>query len=167
MAVKKSNPIGKILTVIVLALLAYILYYALILTTQAGPEAEKLAERARNRITIETPADISSINYDDLCEAYQLAVTREEFERVKAKKAPDEETLEMFEKINAVESETGIMQAAATYFCGTEENPIVGTIKIKGIEYKITLSITFAPEAFTFTPKIYKWKVTAERLTFA
>lgn len=167
MAVKKSNPIGTGVTLIFLALLAYILYYVLILTTQAGPEAEKLAERAESRMTAGTPADISSINYDDLCEEYQLVVTRDEFERVKAKTAPDEETLALFEKINAVESEAGILQAAATYYCGTEENPIVGTIKIKGIEYKITQSITFAPEAFTFTPKIYKWKVTAERLTFA
>lgn len=167
MAVKKSNPVGTIFTVIILAALAYILYYALILTTQAGPEAEKLADIAGVYLNSETPADISAISYDDLCEEYQLAVTREEFEWVKAKKAPDEETLELFEKINAVESDTGILQAAATYFCGTEENPVVGTIKIKGIEYKITQSITFAPEAFTFTPKIYKWKVTAERLTFA
>ncbi len=167
MAVKKSNPLTTGLTVIALAGIAYILYYALVLTTQAGPEAEKLAKRAEGRITAETPADISSINYDDLCEAYRLAITREEFENVKEKKAPDEETLELFEKINAVESDAGIMQAAATYYCGTEENPVVGTIKIKGIEYKITQSITFAPEAFTFTPQIYKWKVTAERLTFA
>ncbi len=167
MAVKKTNPLSTGLTLIALAGIAYILYYALVLTTQAGPEAEKLANLAGTYLTAETPADISTISYDDLCEAYKEAITREEFENVKAKKAPDEETLELFEKINAVDSDAGIMQAAATYYCGTEENPVTGIVKIKGIEYRITQSITFAPEAFTFTPQIYKWKVTAERLTFA
>lgn len=167
MAVKKRNPVATVFTVIILAALAYVLYYALILTTQAGPEAEKMAGRAKNNITAEAPANISTISYDNLCDAYKEAITEAEFNAVKNKTAPDEETLALFEKINAVDSEPGILQGAATYYCGTEESPVTGIIKIKGIQYEVKQSISFAPESFTFTPKIYKWKVTAERLTFA
>lgn len=167
MAVKKRNPVATVFTVIILAALACVLYYALILTTQAGPEAEKMSERAKMRITADSPADISSIRYEDLCDAYKEAITETEFNAVKNKTAPDEDTLALFEKISAVESEPGFLQGAATYYCGTEENPVTGIIKIKGIQYEVKQSISFAPESFTFTPKIYKWKVTAERLTFA
>ena len=135
MAVKKRNPVATVFTVIILAALAYVLYYALILTTQAGPEAEKMAGRAKNNITAEAPADISTISYDNLCDAYKEAITEAEFNAVKNKTAPDEETLALFEKINAVDSEPGILQGAATYYCGTEENPVTGIIKIKGIQY--------------------------------
>ncbi len=167
MAVKKRNPVATVFTVIILAALAYVLYYALILTTQAGPEAEKMAGRAKNCITAEEPTNISTISYDNLCDTYKEVITEAEFNAVKNKTAPDEETLALFEKINAVDSEPGILQGAATYYCGTEESPVTGIIKIKGIQYEVKQSISFAPESFTFTPKIYKWKVTAERLTFA
>ncbi len=80
---------------------------------------------------------------------------------------PDEKTIELFEKLNRVYNEPKFLQGAAIYYCGTEEKPVTGIMKIKGIEYEVKHSISFAPHVKNFDPEIVKWTVTVERITFA
>lgn len=167
MAVKKSNPIGTFFTILLIVAIAAALYYGLVLATQAGPAAQEAAERAEMRITPDSITDITYIPYSMLSEPFKAAVSEEEYNAVLQQDAPDESTLELFEKLAKVINEPQFLQSAATYYCGTEENPIVGIIKIKGIEYEITQAIAFAPNVKNFEPEVIQWTITIERLTFA
>ncbi len=167
MAVKKSNPIGTLFTIIVVLAIAGALYYGLVMATQAGPAAQEAADRAEMRLTSENITNISYIPYSMLAEAYKISITEAEYNEVMGLTAPSEKTIALYEKLNAVVNEPQLLQGAATYYCGSPENPIVGTMKIKGIEYKVSHSVAFAPNVKTFEPEVIKWTVTVERLTFA
>ena len=167
MAVKKSNPIGTFFSVVLILALVAVLYYGLVMATQAGPDAEEAADKAKLGISTETIADISHIPYDMLSEPFKTAITKEEYEEVMNQKAPDEKTVALFEKLNLVQNEPQLLQGACTYYCGSPESPIVGEMKIKGIKYKVSHSIHFAPNIKNFDPEVIKWTVEVERLTFA
>lgn len=167
MAVKKSNPIGTFFTIVLVLALAAVLYYGLVMAVSAGPAAEEAAEKAKLGIGTDTIADISYIPYEALSEPYRLTITKEEYEAVMKQTAPDEKTIELFEKINIVQNEPQLLQGACTYYCGSPENPVVGEMKIKGIKYKVSHVIQFAPNIKNFDPEVVKWTVTVERLTFA
>lgn len=165
MSVKRKSPLTTVFTIIILVALVGVLYYGLVLCTQAGPAAEEAAEKAGRRLTPDSISDISSIPYSLLSEPFKLAITQTEYENVMNKKAPDEETIALFEKLNAVQNEPKFLQGAATYYCGTTEYPIKGIIKIKGIQYEVTQAIAFAPNVKNFDPEIITWSVTVERIT--
>lgn len=167
MAVKKSNPVGTIFTIIIVLAIVGILYYGLIMATQAGPAADEAAERAEMRITEETIWNISNIPYDMLSEPFKAAITKEEYEEVMNQTEPTEKTVALFEKLDKVYNEPEFLQNAAIYYCGHPENPIKGVMKIKGIEYEVTQSISFAPNVKTFDPEVILWSVSVERITFA
>lgn len=167
MSVKKSSPVGTVFTVIIVAAIIAILYYGLVLCTQAGPEAEEAADRAAMRLTSENISNISGIPYSLLSEPFKLAITEEEYNEIFNQDVTDENTLALFEKLNDVVNEPQFLQGAATYWCGTEEKPVTGIVKIKGIEYEIKHSIMFAPNVKSFEPEVIKWSVSVERLTYA
>ena len=167
MAVKKSNPIGTFFTILLVLAIAAVLYYGLVMATQAGPAAQEAAEKAEMYITPDSISNIKCIPYSMLSEPYKAAVTEDEYNKVFQQKEPDESTLELFEKLNKVVNEPQLLQGAATYYCGTVENPVVGIVKIKGIEYEITQAIAFAPNVKNFEPEVIQWTVTVERLTYA
>lgn len=167
MAVKKSNPIGTLFTIIVVLAIAAALYYGLVMATQAGPAAQEAADKAEMRLTSEDITNISYIPYSMLSEAYKTAITEAEYNEVMTLTAPSEKTIALYEKLNAVENKPQLLQGAATYYCGSPENPIVGIMKIKGIEYEVSHAVEFAPNVKTFEPEVIKWTVTVERLTYA
>lgn len=167
MAVKKSNPIGTFFTIVLILAIVAFLYYGLVLATQAGPAAEEAAEKAERLLTAESISNISNIPYDLLSEPYKAAITKEEYEEVMNQKKPDDKTLALFEKLGNVVNEPKFLQSAATYYCGTVENPVTGIMKVKGIEYRVTHAVEFAPNVKNFDPEIVKWTVTVERLTYA
>lgn len=165
MSVKKKSTLGMIITIIVIVAGAFVFYYLLVMTTQAGPNAEKAASAAKAAITSESITNLAPISYDMLCDDYKAQINRMKYAIVSGKEKPDEETVEFFEKLSRLTHPSNILYDAATYYAGTEENPITGTFKVKGIEYKVTTSMGFAPEVFTFEPKLVKWVVTIERIT--
>ena len=165
MSVKKKSPLGIVITIVLLGAAAFILYYLLVMITQAGPDAEKAASAAKLSITSENITNLAPISYDMLCDDYKAQISRMKYAIVSGKEKPDEETVEFFEKLSELKHPSNILYDAATYYAGTEQNPITGTFKVKGIEYKVTTSMGFAPEIFTFEPKLVKWVVTIERIT--
>lgn len=165
MSVKKKSPLGIVITIVLLGAAAFVLYYLLVMITQAGPDAEKAASAAKAGITSENIANLAPISYDMLCDDYKGQISRIQFAKISSKEKPDEETVEFFEKLSGLTHPSNILYDAATYYAGTEESPITGTFKVKGIEYKVTTSMGFAPEIFTFEPKLVKWVVTIERIT--
>ena len=165
MSVKKKSSFGMIITIIAIVAGAFVLYYLLVMITQAGPDAEKTASAAKLSITSENITNLAPISYDMLCDDYKGQISRIQFAKISSKEKPDEETVEFFEKLSGLTHPSNILYDAATYYAGTEENPITGTFKVKGIEYKVTTSMGFAPEIFTFEPKLVKWVVTIERIT--
>lgn len=165
MSVKKKSPLGIVITIVLLGAVAYILYYVLFMITQAGPDADKASESAKSTITADNITNLAAISYDMLCEDYKGQISSIEYAKIRGKEKPDEETVEFFEKLSRLKHPSNILYDAATYYAGTEENPITGTFKVKGIEYKVTTSMGFAPEIFTFEPKLVKWVVTIERIT--
>ncbi len=167
MSVKKSSPLSTVLGIIVAVAVIGALYYGLVLCTQAGPEAQEAAEKAERKLTAETIYDISNIPYDLLSEDFQLVITRSQYEEVMKQTAPSQKTIDLFEKINKVEGGAEFLQGAATYFCGTAENPIKGTMTILGIDYEVTHAITFAPNVENFEPEVIDWDITIERITYA
>ncbi len=44
MTVKKSSPVGTIFGIIILVVVVAVLYYGLVIATQAGPKAEEAAD---------------------------------------------------------------------------------------------------------------------------
>lgn len=167
MSVKRKSPIGVFFTIVVIVLIAGILYYGLVLCTQAGPDASDEADRAKLRLNADNIANIGSISYSLFCDELKAAVTESEYKEIAAKKNPDEQTFELFEKISSVEKKINFPQTLALYYCGTEEIPIKGVVKVKGIEYEVTHSITFAPNVKTFEPEIVDWDITVTRITYA
>ena len=165
MSVKRKSPLTTVFSIIILVALVGVLYYGLVLCTQAGPDAEEAAKKAERLLTPDNITNIANIPYSLLSEPFQLAVTQTEYEKVMNKRAPDEETIALFEKLNAVQNEPKFLQGAATYYCGTNENPIKGIIKIKGIQYEVTQAIAFAPNVKNFEPEVIGWTVTVERIT--
>ena len=165
MSVRKKSPLGMVITIVVIIAGAFVLYYLLVMTTQAGPNADKASEAAKATVTADNITSLASISYDMLCDNYKEQIRLMEFTKVSGKKEPDEETVEFFEKLSSLKHPSNILYDAATYYAGTEKNPITGTFKVKGIEYKVTTSMGFAPEVFTFEPKLVKWVVTIERIT--
>ncbi len=165
MAVKKSSPLSTVFGIIVLVAVIGVLYYGLVLCTQAGPEAQKAAERAEMRLTTETIYDISNIPYDLLSDNFQASITRSEYEAVMNQKAPSKETIELFQKIDLVEGEAKFLQGAASYYCGTANNPVKGVMSIQAIEYEVTHAVTFAPNVENFEPEVIDWTITVERIT--
>ncbi len=167
MAVKKGNPIGTFITIVLVLALVAVLYYGLVMATQAGPEAADAAEKAGRSLDSESIANISYIPYDLLSEPYKEVITKTEYEDVMNQKAPNEKTLALFEKINTVENEAKLLQGACTYYCGSPDNPVKGEMKIEGIRYEVQHVIQFAPNIKNFDPEVVKWTVTIERLTYA
>ncbi len=165
MSVKKKSQLGIVITCIVIAAAAFAFYYLLIMVTQAGPDAERASAAAKTAITSENITNLAPISYYMLCDDYKAQINRMKYAIVSGKEKPDEETVEFFEKLSRLTHPSNILYDAATYYAGTEENPIKGTFKVKGIEYKVTTSMGFAPEIFTFEPKLVKWVVTIERIT--
>ena len=167
MAVKKSNPIGTFFTILLVLAIAAVLYYGLVMATQAGPAAQEAAEKAEMYITPDSISNIKCIPYSMLSEPFKASINEDEYNAVLKKDAPDENTLELFKKLGGVVNEPQFLQGAAVYYCGTVENPVTGIIKIKGIEYKVTQAISFAPNVKNFEPEVIQWTVTVERLTYA
>lgn len=167
MSVKKSSPVSTILGIIVFIAVLGILYYGLVLCTQAGPAAEEAAEKAERRLTPESVWDITNIPYDMLSENFRLVITKDEYDGVQKQQNPTQKTIDLFQKIDRVEGGPQFLQGAATYYCGTAENPVVGTMKIQGIEYRVTHSIAFAPNVESFDPEVIDWAITIERITRA
>ncbi len=167
MSVKKSSPVSTVLGIILFIAVLGVLYYGLVLCTQAGPNAEKAAEKAERRLTAESIYDITNIPYDLLSENYQLVISRSEYEEVQNQANPTQKTIDLFQKIDKVEGGAQFLQGAATYYCGTAESPVKGTMKIQGIEYSVTHSIAFAPNIENFEPEVIDWTITIERLTRA
>lgn len=167
MAVKKGNPLSTVLGVIVLVAIVGVLYYGLVLCTQAGPKAEAVADRAKLRLTSENITDISNIPYELFSEEFQMAITKTEYEEVMNQKIPSQKTIDLYEKINKVEGGAQFLQGAATYYCGTVEKPVTGKMKIQGIEYQVSHAVEFAPNVENFEPEIINWTITIERLTHA
>lgn len=165
MSVKKKSTPGIVIACIVIVAGVFVLYYLLVMTTQAGPAADRVSEAAKAAVTPESITSFEAISYDMLCDDYKEQISRMEFTKVSSKEKPDEETVEFFEKLSRLKHPSNILYDAATYYAGTEQNPITGTFKVKGIEYKVTTSMGFAPEVFTFEPKLVKWVVTIERIT--
>ena len=165
MSVKKKSTLGMIITIIVIVAGAFVFYYLLVMTTQAGPDADKASDMAKAGITSDNITNLSAISYDMLCDDYKAQISRMKYAIVSGKEKPDEETVEFFEKLSKLKHPSNILYDASTYYAGTEQNPITGTFKVKGIEYKVTTSMGFAPEVFTFEPKLVKWVVTIERIT--
>lgn len=167
MSVKKSSPLSTIFGIIVLVAVIAVLYYGLVLCTQAGPAAEEAAERAELRLTPESIYNISNIPYELLSEDYQLAISQSEYEEVMNQTAPTQKTIDLFQKIDKVEGGAEFLQGAATYYCGTVEKPVKGKMKIQGIEYEVTHAVEFAPNVENFEPEVINWTITIERLTRA
>ena len=167
MAVKKGNPLSTVFGIIILVAVIGVLYYGLVLCTQAGPEAQKAAEKAELVLTPNSIYNISNIPYDLLSEDYQILITRSEYEEVMNQSQPSQKTIELFQKIDKVEGCAEFLQGAATYYCGTVENPVKGKMKIQAIEYEVTHAITFAPNVTNFEPEVIDWTITIERLTKA
>lgn len=167
MSVKKSSPVSTIIGIIVAVAVIAVLYYGLVLCTQAGPEAEKAADRAKLSLTSENICGISNIPYDLLSEDFQAAITQSEYEEVMEQSAPTQKTIDLFKKIDKVEGGAELLQGAATYYCGTVENPVKGKMKIEGIEYAVTHAVEFAPNVENFEPEVINWTITIERLTRA
>lgn len=165
MSVKKKSTLGMIITIIAIVAGAFVLYYLLVMITQAGPDAEKAASAAKATITSDNITNLSAISYNMLCDDYKAQINGLKYAIISGKEKPDEETVEFFEKLSGLTHPSNILYDAATYYAGTEQNPITGTFKVKGIEYKVTTSMGFAPEIFTFEPKLVKWVVTIERIT--
>lgn len=165
MSIKRKSPLSTVFGIIILVAVVGVLYYGLVLCTQAGPAAEEAADAAKRRITADSVCDISNIPYSLLSEPFKLAISQTEYEKVMNQTEPTEETLALFEKLNAVENGPKLLQGTATYYCGTEENPIKGIVKIKGIQYEITQAIAFAPNVKNFEPEVITWSVTVERIT--
>lgn len=165
MSVKKKSSFGMIITIIAIVAGAFVLYYLLVMITQAGPDAEKAASAAKAAITSDNITNLSAISYNMLCDDYKAQINGLKYAIISGKEKPDEETVEFFEKLSGLTHPSNILYDAATYYAGTEQNPITGTFKVKGIEYKVTTSMGFAPEIFTFEPKLVKWVVTIERIT--
>ena len=167
MSVKKSSPISTIFGIIVLVAVIGVLYYGLVLCTQAGPAAEEAAERAELRLNAENISNISGIPYELLSEDFQAAVSESEYKEVMNQTAPTQKTIDLFQKIDSVEGGAEFLQGAATYYCGTVENPVKGKMKIQGIEYEVTHAVEFAPNVETFEPEVINWTITIDRLTRA
>ena len=167
MAVKKGNLLSTVFGIIILVAVIGVLYYGLVLCTQAGPEAQKAAEKAELVLTPDSIYNISNIPYDLLSEDYQILITRSEYEEVMNQSQPSQKTIELFQKIDKVEGGAEFLQGAATYYCGTVENPVKGKMKIQAIEYEVTHAITFAPNVTNFEPEVIDWTITIERLTKA
>lgn len=167
MSVKKSSPLSTLFGIIVLVAVVAALYYGLVLCTQAGPAAQEAAEKAELRLTSENIYNISGIPYSLLSEEYKAYISRSSYEEVMNQTAPSQKTIDLFEKISKVEGKAEFLQGAATYYCGTAENPIKGVMEIQGIEYEITHNIEFAPNVESFEPEVISWNITIERLTFA
>lgn len=154
-----------IITIIAIVAGAFVLYYLLVMITQAGPDADKASDMAKATITSDNITNLSAISYNMLCDDYKAQINGLKYAIISGKEKPDEETVEFFEKLSGLTHPSNILYDAATYYAGTEQNPITGTFKVKGIEYKVTTSMGFAPEIFTFEPKLVKWVVTIERIT--
>lgn len=167
MSVKKSSPLSTVFGIIVLVAVIGVLYYGLVLCTQAGPAAEDAADRAKLRLTTESIWNISNIPYELLSDDYQAVITKSEYEDVMKQTAPDQKTIDLFQKIDKVEGGAKFLQGAATYYCGSAEKPVTGTMKIQGIEYKVTQAVEFAPNVENFEPEVINWTITIERLTRA
>ncbi|MBR4112114.1 MAG: hypothetical protein IKK53_03675 [Ruminiclostridium sp.] len=167
MSVKKSNPLSTIFGIIVLVAVIGVLYYGLVLCTQAGPAAEEVADRAKLRLTTENIWDISNIPYELFSDDFQAVITKTEYEEVMKQTAPTQKTIDLFQKIDKVEGGAQFLQGAATYYCGSVENPVKGKMKIQGIEYEVTHAVEFAPNVENFEPEIINWTITIERLTRA
>lgn len=154
-----------IITIIAIVAGAFVFYYLLVMITQAGPDADKASDMAKATITSDNITNLSAISYNMLCDDYKAQINGLKYAIISGKEKPDEETVEFFEKLSGLTHPSNILYDAATYYAGTEQNPITGTFKVKGIEYKVTTSMGFAPEIFTFEPKLVKWVVTIERIT--
>lgn len=165
MSVKKKSTLGMIITIVAVVAGAFVFYYLLVMTTQGGPNAEKAASAAKLAITSGNITNLAPISYYMLCDDYKAQINGMRYAIISGKEKPDEETVEFFEKLSGLKHPSNILYDAATYYAGTEQNPITGTFKVKGIEYKVTTSMGFAPEVFTFEPKLVKWVVTIERIT--
>ncbi len=167
MSVKKKSPVSTLIGIIVLVAVIGILYYGLVLCTQAGPAAQEAARKAELKLKPETIYDISAIPYDMLSEEFQLVISRSQYEEVVKQTAPSQKTIDLFQKIDKVEGKAEFLQGAAIYYCGTVENPIKGVMKIQGIEYEVAHSVEFAPNVENFEPEVINWTITIERLTRA
>lgn len=165
MSVKKKSPLSTIFGIIVLVLVIGVLYYGLVLCTQAGPAAQKAAETAEMKLKPENICDISGIPYSLLSENYQAAISQTSYEEIMKQTAPSQRTIEFFQKIDDVEGKAEFLQGAATYYCGTADKPIKGIIQIQGIEYEVSHNIEFAPNVENFKPEVINWNITVERIT--
>jgi len=165
MSVKKKSPLSTIFGIIVLVLVIGVLYYGLVLCTQAGPAAQKAAEEAERSLKPEAICDISGIPYSLLSENYQMFISQTAYEEIMNQTAPSQRTIDFFKKIDDVDGKAEFLQGAATYYCGTAENPIKGIIEIQGIEYEVSHNIEFAPNVENFKPEVINWNITVERIT--
>lgn len=165
MSIKKKSPVSTLIGIIVLVAVIGILYYGLVLCTQAGPAAQAAAEKAELKLKPESICDISAIPYSMLSEDYKAYISQSSYEEIMKQTAPSQATIELFQKIDKVEGEEKFLQGAAVYYCGTAEAPITGVIEILGIEYEVSHSIEFAPNVENFQPEVINWDISIERIT--